>query len=66
MAYAKPRSVNAALHQGVQEGCDNYRGKDWGGVPGGTDYHNCGCPVGCGCGCATGDCHCDHGIDPLR
>jgi hypothetical protein len=60
MAYAKPRSVNAELHQGVNEGGYDVRGKDWGGVPGGVDRHNCGCPVGCDCGCATGDCHCDH------
>lgn len=60
MAYPRSRSVNAALHQGVNEGGDNYERKDWGGIPGGVDRHACGCLVGCSCGCDTGDCRCDH------
>lgn len=60
MAYPKSRSATAELHEGASEGSHDFRGKDWGGVPGGFDPHDCGCPANCGCGCARGECTCPH------
>lgn len=64
MAYPKPRSASSELQQGVNEGSDNYQGKDWGGRRGGFDPHDCGCPGDCKCGCAEGKCVLPH--DPYE